>query len=196
MARNKYGKTRTIPHRRKREGKTSYKRRLALLKSGQSRLIIRKSLNTITTQIINYSPDGDRVVVTATSKDLQKMGWKMHTANIPSAYLTGLLLGVRAKKSNISKGVLDLGLQTPRMKGKLFAVIKGALDAGMDLNCGEEAFPDENRITGKHIAEYAANLKQDQEKYNKQFSRYIKEGANPEDITRSFEDAKNKILAA
>jgi large subunit ribosomal protein L18 len=195
MARKTYGKTRTIPYRRKREGKTSYKRRLALLKSGTSRLIVRKSLNTIIAQVVEYKPDGDRVLLSATSRELPKMGWKMHKANTPSAYLTGLLLGMKAKKKKISKAVLDLGLQTPLMKGKLFATVKGAVDAGMDIKCGEEALPAEDRIAGAHIAEYASKLKQDKEKYNKQFSGYLKQGATPEDIGKSFDEMKKKILA-
>ena len=32
-----------LPYRRKREGRTNYKKRLALLKSGQPRLVIRRS---------------------------------------------------------------------------------------------------------------------------------------------------------
>lgn len=196
MAGSKHGKIRTVPYRRKRQGKTSYKRRLALLKSGENRLIVRKSLKTVITQIVAYSPDGDKVLVSATSRELVKMGWKMHTANIPSAYLTGLLLGVKAKKMNISKAVLDLGLQTPIMKGKLFAAVKGAVDAGVDLHCGEEAFPEEDRITGKHIATYASKLKPKADEYNRQFSGIIKQGAKPEDITKAFEETKKKILSA
>jgi large subunit ribosomal protein L18 len=195
MARKKYGKTRTIPYRRKREGRTSYKRRLGLLKSADSRLVIRKSLNTITTQIITYSPDGDKVAVSATSQELRKMGWKLHGASLPAAYLTGLLLGAKAKKMNIAKAILDFGLQSPRKKGRLFAAVKGAVDAGLDLNCDDEAFPSDERVSGKHIAEYAGSLKQDNEKYSKQFSRCIKQGANPEDFAKVFEETKSKILA-
>ncbi|MBW2996890.1 50S ribosomal protein L18 [Candidatus Woesearchaeota archaeon] len=196
MARTKYGKRRTVPYRRKRESKTNYKKRLALLKSGQNRLVIRKSLNTITAQIVNYHPDGDRVVVSATSTELGKLGWKMHKANLPSAYLTGLLLGIKAKKSKVSKAVLDLGLQIPIKGGKLFAALKGTVDAGMDISHYEDALPSEDRVSGKHIAEYAAAIKPDQQIYARQFSKYLKENVNPEDAGRMFEETKKKILAS
>jgi large subunit ribosomal protein L18 len=196
MARTKYGKTRTIPYRRKRQSRTNYKKRLALLKSGQNRLVIRRSLNTITTQIIAYSPDGDKVVASATSKELNKMGWKAHKANIPSAYLTGLLLGTKAKKKNIKKVVFDLGLQIPIKGGRLFAALKGVVDAGMEINHDEEALPSEERIAGKHIAEYASKLKADQQKYAKQFSRYTKDNINPEDLCKIFDETKKKVLSA
>ena len=195
MARTKYGKKRTVQYKRKRESKTNYKKRLALLLSGQSRLVIRKSLNTITAQIVNYDPKGDKVVVSATSRELQKLGWKAHKANIPSAYLTGLLLGKKAKKKNIKKAALDLGLQIPIKGGRLFAALKGAIDAGMEISHNEEALPSEERIAGKHIAGYAVKIKGDQQRYTKQFSRYMKEGTNPEEVSRIFEETKKKILA-
>jgi len=196
MARTKYGKKRTVPYRRKRKSKTNYKKRLAILKSGQNRMVIRRSLNTITTQIISYNPDGDKVVVSATSRELGKMGWKAHKANMPSAYLTGLLLGVKAKKAKISKAVLDLGLQIPIKGGRLFAALKGAIDAGIDIAHTEDALPSEERISGKHISEYATKIKADPQRYSKQFSRYTKEGVNPEDMGKMFDEAKKKILAS
>lgn len=195
MPDKQYAKTRTVPYRRKREGKTHYKKRLSLLKSGMPRVVIRKSLNTITTQIVEYRPDGDKILVSATSAELKKLGWKMHRANIPSAYLTGLLLGVKAKKKKIDKMALDLGLQTPNQKGKLFAALKGIVESGVKMNCSKEAFPSDDRVTGKHIAEYAGKIKGDPQRYAKQFSRCIKEGAKPEDITKQFEETKKKILA-
>jgi large subunit ribosomal protein L18 len=196
MKQTKYGKRRTVPYRRKRESRTNYKKRLALLKSGLSRLIVRKSLNTITAQIINYEAAGDKVLAAATSKELKKFGWKGHTGNMPSAYLTGLLLGKNAKKNKISKAVLDLGLQIPIKGGRLYAALKGAVDAGMEIPHEKEALPSNERISGKHIAEYAKKIKSDSESYNKQFSRYIKEKFNPEDTVKEFEETKKKILSS
>jgi large subunit ribosomal protein L18 len=191
----KYGTTRTVPHRRKRDGRTNYKKRLTLLRSGQPRLVIRKALGSITAQIVEYNPDGDRVVVSVNSRELEKMGWKAHKANLPSAYLTGLLLGTKSKKKKVKNAVLDLGLQTPIHGGRLFAALKGAVDAGMDINCNKEAFPSDDRISGKHIASYASKLKADKEAYNRQFSRCIKQGVNPEEIPGMFDQTKKKILS-
>ncbi len=195
MARDKYGKTRTIPYRRKRQGRTNYKKRLALLKSGENRLVIRKAINTITIQIVKYTPEGDKILAAATSKELPKIGWKLHKANIPSAYLTGLLLGKKAKKNSVTAAVLDIGLHTPKRGGRIFAALKGVIDAGVGIHFDEEAFPSDDRIKGKHIKEYADKIKQDQQAYNKQFSGYIKQGVKPEDTEKLFNEAKEKIMS-
>ena len=51
----KKGKTHRIKFRRKREGKTDYRKRLKLLLGGKPRLVVRKSLKNITAQIAVYS---------------------------------------------------------------------------------------------------------------------------------------------
>lgn len=196
MTTTKYGKIRHVPHRRKREGKTNYKKRLQLLKSTQTRLVIRKSSNTIIAQLIEYQSDGDKVLLAATSNDLDKLGWKAHKGNMPSAYLTGLLLGVKAKKKKITKVIIDIGLLRINRGGRVFAAIKGAIDAGVNVDCDKSILPSEERITGKHIAQYAQKLKSEKQKYEKQFSKYIKQGAAPEKICELFEETKKKVLAS
>ena len=52
-----------VPFRRRREGKTDYRKRLKLLLSRKPRLVVRKSLNNIIAQIVEYDEKGDRVVV-------------------------------------------------------------------------------------------------------------------------------------
>ena len=47
-------KTRAAAYRRKREGKTDYRKRLRLLLSGKPRLVIRRSLRDISAQVIEY----------------------------------------------------------------------------------------------------------------------------------------------
>lgn len=188
MAKDKYGKTRTVKYRRHRESRTDYKKRLTLLKSGRVRLVIRKSLNTITAQMVQYNPDGDKVVAAATSKELTKMGWKLHTGNMPSAYLTGLLLGTRAKKAKLDNAILDIGLQIPKKGGKLFAALRGVIDSGIEVPHNPEALPDDARITGQHIGEYLKSSK------DHNFSSYKKSGINPDNISKLFEEMKGKIM--
>ena len=86
-----------VNYRRKREGKTNYKKRLKLLLSKKPRLVIRRSLNNISLQIIEYQTNGDKIIVGTNSSELKKMGWTANTGNIPAAYLTGLLLAKKAK---------------------------------------------------------------------------------------------------
>jgi large subunit ribosomal protein L18 len=193
MATQKYGTRRTVPHRRKRDLKTNYKKRLGFLKSGKPRLVIRKTNKTIIAQIVQYKEDGDKIIVTATSRELVKFGWKAYTANTPSAYLTGLLVAKKALKVKVKEAIIDFGLQTPVSGGKLYATVKGAVDGGLEVPHGDKIFPSEDRIKGKHVEEYAKKIKQGPE-YKKQFSKYTKNATAPEDLTKYFEQAKKKIM--
>src|SRR3972149_3806725 len=99
-----------MPHRRRREQRTDYRQRLRLLKSRKPRFVVRASVNSITCQIISHDTKGDRTLVSATSLELKKHGWKGHTGNIPAAYLTGFLCGQKAKKHKVKEAILDMGL--------------------------------------------------------------------------------------
>ena len=190
MARNnKY----TVPYRRKREGKTNYRRRINILQGQTLRLVIRKSLKNINIQIVEYSPLGDKVIASANSKELLKKGWKADTSNLSAAYLTGFLLGTKAKKG--THAVVDIG-SSPSIKGSiLYAAVKGCIDAGVDIPCSESVFPANDRIEGKHVAEYAKLLSESKEKYNKQFSGYIKKGFAPEKFMEHYNEVKKKLGA-
>ncbi len=144
----------TIPKRRKREGKTDYKQRLKELKGSMPRLVARKSLKNVTAQIITYMPKGDRVEVAAHSSELKKFGWLGSKNNIPAAYCVGLLLGRKAKGKNINDAVFDIGLQASTKSSRLYAVLKGALDAGLNIPHAEHNLPSEERLMGQHIEQY------------------------------------------
>ena len=179
--------------RRKREKKTNYKRRIALLVSGKPRLVIRKSLCNINIQIIEYKPEGDNVLVSANSKELVKFGYLLNRSNIPRAYLTGLLLGQKAKKKAVKEAILDIGLNTNVKGSRIYAALKGVVDSGLKIPCQDDVFPPEERINGNHILKYAEKLKKEsKEKYEKQFSSYIKK--NSEDVKKQFNDVKDKIM--
>lgn len=137
-----------VQYRRKREQKTDYKKRLALLKGKTSRLVVRKFNKNIVAQIISYSDKGDKVEAFAHSKELEKYGWKNSKTNVPASYLVGLLL---SKKSKIKNAVLDTGLQTPTKGSKIFACVKGCVEGGLAIAHSEEALPSKERISGKHI---------------------------------------------
>jgi len=183
----------TVRFRRRRENKTDYRRRLRLLVSRKQRLVIRKGLKNITAQIIDYNKDGDRVIVSANAAELRKLGWKGHLSNIPSSYLLGLLIGKKAKSKNIQYCILDSGIN-PSIKGsKIYTVLKGAIDSGLKIPYNENILPDEKRISGQHIQDYAKKLK-NSGSYEKQFSGYIKNNLDVEDITKEFEKIKAKIM--
>ena len=100
-----------VPPRRRREGKTDYQARKALVLSGKPRLVTRSTLKNVTAQIIVAKPLGDEVLAAAHSRELKKKyGWKAPTGNVPAAYLTGLLCGLKAKAKGVSEAILDIGL--------------------------------------------------------------------------------------
>lgn len=183
------------PFRRRAEGKTNYHRRLKLLKSRKLRLVIRASNNHIRIQIVNSALKGDKVLVSAFSKELNKtFEWKANPGNIPSAYLTGYLAGLRAKKANFEDIIPDLGIFYHR--NRVLAALKGVLDAGIDLAIKEEFFPEglQERINGSHIVNYAKYLtNEDPEKYNSFFSGYLKNKLNPTKFTQDFTSMLKKI---
>ncbi len=140
-----------VKFRRRNENRTDYKARLAMLKSNQPRLVIRKSNNYIIAEIITSKNAQDSVVCYVNSKELQRFGWKSSCKNLPASYLSGFLIGIKAKKSRISKAILDIGIEISTKGSRIYAVLKGALDAGLDIHHSKEIIPSDDRIRGKHI---------------------------------------------
>ena len=185
-----HGKNKALQYRRKRLGLTNYGSRLGLLKSGKPRMVIRKSSRYLMLQLVEYLPDGDKVLVSVSSKSLSTLGWKFSYKNLPAAYLSGLLFGKKAMEKS-KAAIVDIGSLTSKKEGVLYAAVKGAIDAGMDIPVSEEILPGEDRISGKHIVEFGKKL--DKEKYNKLFSGYNKEKLSVDKLPEEFEKVKAKI---
>lgn len=179
---------RKIKFRRRREGKTNYAKRLALLKSGMYRVVVRTTNKRIIGQVVAYDPKGDKVLASADSNELKKLGWPSR-ANRPTAYLTGMLL---AKKFNGDKEcILDIGLRSSTKGSIPFVFAKGCIDNGMKLRASLEI--DESLYNATSIAEYAKQLAKDTQKLNKQFGAYLKEGVKPEQLPELFKSVYEKI---
>ena len=148
----------TVPMRRRREARTDYHQRLRLLKSGKPRLVARKSNKQVRAQLVTTGPDGDQTAAAAESNDLAEYGWEGPTGNMPAAYLTGLLAGLRAIEAGIEQAVLDIGLNSPTPGSKVFAVQEGAIDAGLEIPHNDSVLAEWPRTRGEHIAEYAESL--------------------------------------
>jgi large subunit ribosomal protein L18 len=146
-----------VARRRRREGKTDYRRRINLLKSREVRAVVRRSERNLRIQFVVFDPKGDRIIASAQGLELEKFGWKGSVSNTPAAYLTGYLAGKRAISAGINRAVLDIGLHTPTKGSRVFASLKGLLDAGLDIPHGEEVIPSEERIKGEHIDESIKN---------------------------------------
>lgn len=178
-----------LPFKRRRLGLTNYKKRLALVKSGLNRVVVRKSSRNIIGQVVKYDEKGDVVLASVNSKELAKFGWPVR-ANKPTAYLSGLLLAKKYKGDE--ELVLDIGLASPVNRSIPFVFAKGCIDGGMKLKAGFEL--KEEDYNGSIISRYASQLKADEEKFKKQFGRYIKDSINVEELPKLFEEVKGKIL--
>ncbi len=153
--------------KRKRLGKTNYRKRLKLLLANKPRLVVRKSLKNILVQIVEYNGKGDKVILSAHSSELKKYGWQGSKGNIPASYLIGLLIGNKAKKKDIKGLVLDIGLQNSVKGSRIYSLLKGCIDTGLKIPHSKDILPIEDRIKGKHIKNFDSN---------------------------KFEEVKNKIL--
>src|SRR3990172_7663136 len=113
-----------------------------MILSHKPRLVVRKSNNNIALQIVEYHPEGDRALASAHSKELMELGYTGHGGNAKAGYLVGYLGGTRAVKNKIDKGV------APPVKGStVFAVLLGAIEAGLDVPHNKEILPPVERFS-------------------------------------------------
>jgi large subunit ribosomal protein L5e len=230
-----------VKWRRRREGKTNYKRRRALVAQDKNkyntpkwRLVIRRSNRDITAQIVTSKIQGDIVHASAYSHELAIHGAPVGLSNYAAAYATGLLLARRmltkigladkyegAKEVsgadfNVTpadgarrpfKAIVDAGLTRTMTGARLFGVLKGALDGGIDIPHSEKRFPGfskekgeldseahRKRIFAIHVAEFQQQLQsEDPEKYKTAFSNYIKYDIAPDKIQQMWADCHASI---
>jgi len=186
-----------VPFRRRRQGKTDYQARRALVLSKMPRLVVRDTLKNMIVQVVSAKATGDEVIVHASSSELAKTyGWKGDCGNVPAAHLTGILCGYRAIAKGVKETVFDVGLQSPSKGAKIFAVLKGTLDAGLTVPHNEEILPNEARIKGQHIVDYAKQLASNPELYQKRFSKYLSRDFKPEQLMEHFSLVKEKIVSS
>src|SRR3989442_12111882 len=176
----------SLPYRRRREGKTDYKLRRALVKSGKPRAVVRLTNKYVTVQITDATLTGDIVRASASSRELPKLGWKGALGNLPSAYLTGALAARRAVQRGIREAILDLGLKGPTKGSKLCAVLKGLADSGLIFPHSPEKLPPMERIGGNHIATYAKSLAGRDDSYKKRINPYPRPGIKTVDLSGNF----------
>ncbi len=158
--------------KRRTEGITNYKKRFNMLKSKSKRVVVRLTNKKIITHAADFGEKGDKTTAFVTSSDLKSLGWKHSLKSLPAAYLTGALLASTMKSQGQNECIIDLGLRTNTKGGRIFAVLKGAADAGLKFPHSKDYFPPEDRIAGKHIDAYRKT-----------------------DVSKNFEELKIKIIS-
>jgi large subunit ribosomal protein L5e len=107
------------------------------------------------------------------------------------------------------KAILDVGLRRTTTGSRLFGALKGACDGGIDVPHNDHRFPGSKReqkkewstnpakhreyIFGLHVSQYMTLLKDDEDSYKRQFSRYIKAGINAENIEKMYKEVHASI---
>lgn len=154
-------------------------------------IITKISGQNISAQSLRPTLTGDIVIASAHSRELIRHGWKGSMNSMPACYLTGLLLG----KKSIQKGATNAILYTGNnpFTTKVAACLKGIVDSGINIPVSKESLPGDDRVSGKHIANYANLLKDSEEKYNSTFSALLKQGLRPEDYPVHFEEIRMRI---
>src|SRR3989338_1023369 len=166
--------------RRRKEFKTDYKKRFALLKSGLPRVIFRKTNKYLIVQYVKSDNAQDKILLGIDSKVLLKYGWPKEESikSIPAAYLTGYLFGKKIllkklegspegtavssfEESSLGEGspessfeekpIIDFGMARVLHKTGVYAFILGLIDSGIKIECKKESFPEESRIKGNHL---------------------------------------------
>ncbi len=185
-----------VKFRRRREGRTNYRKRRRLVLAHVPRLVVRPTNKHFVAQLIEAKPDGDIVLASAHSSELKNFGWKAPCGSLPAAYLTGLLIGKRAKSKGVTNAILDIGLHFSGGGTRIFAAAKGALDAGLNIPHDEKVLPPTERLHGEHIAKYSKTLSTEHEKYKKTFSGYLNSKVKPEELSQHFSEVESKINAS
>jgi len=108
------------------------------------------------------------------------------------------------------RAFLDVGLVRTTTGNRLFGALKGATDGGLNIPHNERRFPgshfDEDSkewsfdpevhkkyIFGGHVAEYMTSIKDDEERYAKQFGRFAAAGIEPEKLADIYKKAHAEI---
>jgi len=200
----------------------------------KNRLIVRISNTDVTAQIAYARIEGDIVISAAYAHELPRYGIPVGLTNYAACYSTGLLLARRtlatfkladkyegqtevdgefySVESNETgpgafRAHLDVGLARTTTGSKVFAVMKGVADGGIEVPHSEKRFPGydseskelnaevlRDHIFGKHVANYMKDLlNDDEESYKRQFSRYVKHGITADELEDMYKKAHEKI---
>jgi large subunit ribosomal protein L18 len=98
--------------------------------------------------------EGDKILDSISGQTLvDNYKWPSDASrkSIPASYLVGFSLGKRAVDAGHKEAILDIGLAASSAGNRVFAALKGMIDAGLELPHGESVLPSDDRINGVHI---------------------------------------------
>jgi len=204
--------------------------------SPKYRLVVRFTNREVIAQMVRAKIEGDFVYSAAYGHELANYGIPVGHANYASAYAVGLLIarrtlakfGIAEKYQGVTdvngedfnvtpladgprplRAVLDTGLKRTSTGSRVFAVLKGASDGGIDIPHSVTRYVGydteakklktdvlRDHIFGAHVAEHMRELKEeDAATYESKFSRYIKNKITADDVEDLYKEAHKKIRA-
>jgi len=204
--------------------------------SPKYRLVVRFTNSDVIAQVVYSKIIGDVVLASAYSHELPKYGIPVGLTNYSAAYATGLLVARRALtklkldtkyvgNTNVNgedfnvkflgsggrpfRALLDTGLARTSTGAKIFAVMKGATDGGVDVPHSVNRFAGYNTekktldtavlrkyIFGGHVAEYMRVLKEENKTlFAKRFSQFNKHKLTSENLEAMYTNAHKAIRA-
>ena len=75
----------------------------------------------------------------------------MSKKSVPASYLVGFALGKAAIAAGHEDAVLDIGLAASTPGSRVFAALRGMVEAGLNVPHSEKVLPDDERTKGAHI---------------------------------------------
>jgi large subunit ribosomal protein L18 len=142
-----------VKYKRRRQNKTDYLARKRFLESRMPRIVARKTSRYIIAQLVESKEAQDKTICSVNSKDLIKYGWPKNYSikNLPASYLTGFLLGKKMAQKGCAKAILDMGLIRSTKGNKIYALLKGVIDSGIDVPHSKDMFPTDSQIKGENL---------------------------------------------
>jgi len=165
--------------------------------SKKYRLVARRTNHRVIAQIIYSTMTGDRVLCQADSVELKGFGLTAGLTNYASCYATGLLLARRLLKQvgladtyeansevngeyhNVDdepdedkrpfKALLDVGISRTTTGARVFGVLKGATDGGINVPHSTKRFPGYRRAQVKAVVNKRGKKTDDTEKVEANF---------------------------
>jgi len=141
-----------IPRKRRRKNKTDYKSRFSLLKSSAKRIVVRRTNRYVLLQLVETIEAQDKILRGISSKQLIENGWDAKLSgslkSIPACYLTGMSFAKLLDKKE--RYIVDLGMARNVKGSRLFAVINGLIDGGVEIKVKKESLPPQEKLEGKH----------------------------------------------
>lgn len=154
-----HGKNQRLRYKRRRNGETDYRRRMRMLRGGSTRAVVRVTNTQTICQLVDYTNDGDKVSISIDGKTLvDKFGWPLDASrkSIPASYIAGFAMAKAAMVAGHDEAILDIGLAASTPGNRVFAALKGMVDAGLEIPHNEDVLPSDDRISGTHIDDSVA----------------------------------------